>query len=400
VIPLPLHSIGRSDIEALLANGVSEDLWLEYKQQLPDNDSSKKRFLKTITAFANTQGGDLVLGVMETRHAGHKTALPGKAVGLADTTADEAKRFASDLIRTGTDPAVLRYDLHSIEGFEHGPVLVVRVERSLVGPHMVTLGHEDRFFARAPGSTYIMNSAELRRAYALSQSVPELLREFRRRRLALISDPDGPFGIAGQRWVVLHLIPASALEPGPPIDFSLPATDGLVVRLAPMLCGGWNHRYNADGFLSFTAHTEGDEQVVHSYVQLLRTGAVEAATSAMFRDSTNRTPSLPLLAFETTILDSLRTYWEVLTGLGLGEPAYVLLTLLGARGVALADPSGFGSDHLIDRNEIQLPDVAINDHEPDFPSSMKPVFDAVAQSAGFARSSSYAADGQWHAGRR
>lgn len=48
------------------SNAVSEGRTIDYKRELPGNsDGDKKEFLADVSSFANTSGGDLILGVDE-----------------------------------------------------------------------------------------------------------------------------------------------------------------------------------------------------------------------------------------------------------------------------------------------------------------------------------------------
>ncbi len=65
MIPKPLDKIEKPDIDALVANAVSERRTIEYKLVLPENaDSNKKEFLADVSSFANAAGGDLLFGVV------------------------------------------------------------------------------------------------------------------------------------------------------------------------------------------------------------------------------------------------------------------------------------------------------------------------------------------------
>lgn len=66
MIAKTLEEITLQDIEDLRSNEVSEGLTLDYKLTLPGTGADdRKEFLRDITAFANSAGGDLVYGVRE-----------------------------------------------------------------------------------------------------------------------------------------------------------------------------------------------------------------------------------------------------------------------------------------------------------------------------------------------
>lgn len=55
-----------ADIDSLLTNRVEEGVQLDFKSALVGGtNDDRKKFLADICAFANAQGGDLVLGMLE-----------------------------------------------------------------------------------------------------------------------------------------------------------------------------------------------------------------------------------------------------------------------------------------------------------------------------------------------
>src|SRR5579862_4950245 len=86
----PLEDITQADIEALVADKVSEGQKLEYKQEIHGGkDADVKEFLADVSSFANAVGGDIVYGVEEERDAsGKPTGIPTAARGLKEVNAD------------------------------------------------------------------------------------------------------------------------------------------------------------------------------------------------------------------------------------------------------------------------------------------------------------------------
>src|SRR5208337_4963770 len=77
-----------------------------------------------------------------------------------------------------------------IEGLEEGPVILVRVPRSLNAPHMVIFNEFNRFYARHSGGRYAMNVREIRQAFLASELLPERIRSFRNERVTAIVNGD------------------------------------------------------------------------------------------------------------------------------------------------------------------------------------------------------------------
>ena len=78
-----------ADIDALVANRVEEGIQLDFKSALVGGtNDDKKKFLADICAFANAQGGDLVLGVQE-----DSIGAAGKVIPLTFNPDAEIRRL-------------------------------------------------------------------------------------------------------------------------------------------------------------------------------------------------------------------------------------------------------------------------------------------------------------------
>jgi predicted HTH transcriptional regulator len=79
-----LNRISKEDIESLVSAKVSESHTLDYQQQLPDNDTEKKReFLYDVSSFANAAGGDMVFGIIDERDGSGKGYKRGSTGSLS-----------------------------------------------------------------------------------------------------------------------------------------------------------------------------------------------------------------------------------------------------------------------------------------------------------------------------
>jgi predicted HTH transcriptional regulator len=88
-----LSDVTEIDLRTLLESGMEEHKHLDYKADLyPNNDAGQKDFLIDVCAFANAEGGILLIGVPELRDpvAGQPTGIPdaSKLEGIALTNPD------------------------------------------------------------------------------------------------------------------------------------------------------------------------------------------------------------------------------------------------------------------------------------------------------------------------
>jgi hypothetical protein len=391
------EKITKEDIERLVAEGVSESNTLDYKQELP-NDSPQSRldFLCDVAAFANASGGDLVFGIREKREEGRPTAVPEGFEKLKPRgTWDETKRMLESTIRTGIEPT-LPVKINHFEGLPEGPVLVVRVPPSWAAPHMVTRYGKDylkpQFYMRHNGGNHPMDMDEIRAAFILHGGRIERLRQFREERLRLITNQDelvptvsGP----GPRYI-LHLLPISTFEPSAVVEISQLENRQWGPSAAFPQSRWRGTDFNFEGYLIRDFNRNGAE--VSSYVQIFRSGAIEAVkvlANAGFVDNT----------FEQAVIRRVRDYLNVQRELEVRTPVFVMLTLLGVQGVSLIGPPNAPSPpNNFDRVLLPLPECVVDDFEAPVADVMRPAFDALYQAAGSPRSASYDESRNWIGG--
>jgi hypothetical protein len=138
-----------------------------------------------------------------------------------------------------------------------------------------------------------------------------------------------------------------------------------------------------------------------TYLQVSRNGILEAVEAALLngRNKLNgRHPFIPGFQFEDEIPKALPRFFEVQKQLGVEPPLFIMLSLLGVRGYVIAPPhrnmSPFTHYYPIDKNELVVPEIMIEDFECDSPSVMRPAFDAVWNAAGWPRSMNYSDSGE------
>ena len=170
---------------------VGEGKTLEYKREMPGGpDGGRVRFLKAVSVFANTAGGDLLLGVEAVD--GVAAALPGVDLDNPD---GETLRL-ENMIRDGLEPRLPRVEVCPVKIAEHRYVLVVRVPRSWIAPHRVRKNRQ--FYARNAAGAYPLDVGELRAAFTMSETVAARIRDFRTYRLARIHGRETPVGLGGR----------------------------------------------------------------------------------------------------------------------------------------------------------------------------------------------------------
>ena len=376
--------ITEKDLLDLIETKSPESKNLEYKRQLPDNsESGKIKFLKGVTAFANTVGGDLIYGIEASE------GIPVRILPLQLDSMDQTQQRLESLLSNSVEPRLAGIEMLPVPLSSGGFALVVRVKQSWASPHRVSYGGHAHFYARNSAGVYPMDVFELRQSFNAGEVVSRRVREFRAARLAMIEAGEAPaFLLDGIRFV-LHLIPLSAVVGLNDISISTDR-DGFR-QFFPPDAKFWNFRFNLDGRLTYAESHSGASR---AYTQLFRTGAIEALFITEPRDD-DRKIFYPW--YEESIVDAARGYIRGLHEIGESGPMYAAIALIDAKGYQLNSDGNMRlfAEHPIDKSVLVLPEVFVEDDNQDPAIFLKPIFDMVWNASGFQRSFNYDADGNW-----
>lgn len=383
------------DLRGLIDAAVAEGKDVDFKEQLPGGtDREKKEFLADATSFANTIGGWLFYGIKET--AGIASSVDGCVVDESDV---EMLRL-ENLIQMGVKPRIPEYQLGAVLLGNGNHVFAIKLRRSFVHPHRVTLGAHAKFYARNSAGKYPMDVSELRTAFTRGQSLAERMKEFRRDRLASIQTRDTPLPLARNAILVLHILPLRAFD----TDDVVGMEDVWEQRTAfhPILGASMGSRMNMHGLLTYSAPTR-DPRDVLAYSQLYRNGTVEAVSAELLGTGGGDTPPwFDASGVERHVIRAVGEYLEVLKRMGISAPYYIMLSFLGVKGRKI-----WRRDPLVQRNvkgilEDQLipPEILADDTEVTVASLLRPALESLWHASGFLGSPSYNEDGSWSPDRR
>lgn len=403
MINVPLKQIDKAVIDSLISGEVAEGRSLDYKDRLPGmKGDEKKEFLADVSAMANAVGGDIVFGIAERREDGKPTGTPESVSGLGSVNLDAECLRIENIIRDGIEPRINQIQLWQVQGFDNGSVLVLRVPKSFLAPHMVKTG-DSRFYSRNNNGKYPLDVTEIRSAFALSESLPEKIRRFRDERICRIVADEMPVQLTPHPKTVLHILPFTAFDPVTRIDVTaLKNQNTQFSPTSPYPLRSWGARYNLDGVL-ITGHA-GDPPVPSSYLQLFRTGAVEAVESMMLRSKAALGASIDRVIsaseFERVHIVALHRYLRLLQLVQISPPVVVMLSLVGVKGYRLYvphDSMNNVSQFQIDRDTLLLPEGMLHTFEEPADKLLQPAFDAIWQCVGHEKDALYqdSGNGRW-----
>jgi Putative DNA-binding domain len=398
MLPLRFDEIDSTDILRSVDNKIAEHKTLEYKERLSfATGDEKAEFLSDISSFANASGGDIIFGISDERdQMGKATGAPSGIAPLnVENPSSECARM-EQLIESGIQPRIPRVQIKPLEIPEVGPVIVVRVAKSWIGPHMVSYANRSRFYSRNSSTGKVqLDVQQIGAAFATQRGLGERLRAWKANRIAKAIASDGPVPLQGSQ-LLFHFISTAALND----EQTLPRTfeqSNWGPSYPLMSLSAETDRYNADGFLTMSKTTTTGRQ---SYLQIFRDGSLEFGDSYVLEGDQDEEIRGGLL--ESKILQTFITGISVLKRLEVADPIFVALTLLGVKGRALSLPN-YGHDfrkisERFDRDVIVSPDVLIQNlsEGSPYPSTLLPIVNSVWQAAGLAATPRLRQDGTWY----
>ena len=363
------EDISLADLQALVEARIPEGRRLEFKRDHYGRmDEAKREFVADVSAMANALGGYLLVGVEE------ENGIASKIVGVEASDPDALVRAVTESIRASIEPPILGVRVRWINVERDQGVLVIQVDRSWNAPHRVTVARDNRFFLRDENGKHPMAVSELRRAFLFASEVEDRIRRFRTDRLQLLMANEGPLALDEARpKLILHVVPQAAFTEG--IQLRL---DSYGVGIPPLGASGWNTMYSLDGLVTYSGPEERLESV-RAFSTLFRNGAVEVVAHIHVGEKDGRR-SLSLSGIEREITSAVRRILTELQRLSVLPPYYLMLSLVGVRG--LCAPTNEWRDSLAfphRSDKILLPELTVDEATVKGATSafLRPIFDLL-----------------------
>lgn len=385
MIEQDIDKINESNLLSLINNGEPEGKTIEYKEFLPDNtDKNKLNFLAEVSAFANSAGGDLLIGIVE------ENGIAIDLKGVNNNNIDQEKLRLEEIIRYGISPKIPNIIIKAIELKNKNYIFLIRIPQSWISPHRVVFKGHDKFYARNSGGKYSMDVDELRISFNLSGTIKERISNFRMERISKILSNDTLLPLESGPKIILHLMPLRSFSQNEYYDINQ-----IVIphnQLQP-LNGPYHYwKYNFDGIIAFCESSNS----IRSYVQLYRNGNIEAVEASLLKPYDEQL-LLPMHNVEKTIIDSIPGYLQILKLLKIFPPFFLFITLIDIKGYFLISRSILkNEDHKIDRDILLLPELIIERYEEVVETILKSSFDFIWNSAGYKESLNYDKNNKWN----
>jgi len=384
--------IDETDLERLIENKISEQKTIEYKRILPGNKyDSKKEFLADVSSFANTLGGHIIYGVIE------ENGLPIEFSGLENVDFDSEILRLENLLRDSIQPRIQGISIKTIVSMGGKPLVILRIPQSWSKPHVVNHQGHWRFYARNSAGKYQLDISEVKSAFLSSTAIIDRIKKFRFERISKIIADETPIALESGSKTIFHLLPFISFDTGFSIELSSLKDD--LFSLNPFYSSASGSRYNLDGLATFDKRGDGRST---GYFQVYRNGIVEIVSKAM-ADTDDSGPYIPSEVFEQELVNALSICLSLYKKIQIVPPVALILTLTGIKNYRLAvninrlDPWRQHT-HKFDRDLLAIPEIVVENYSDSPASILRPVFDSLWNSAGWARSMGYDEDGEWGKG--
>jgi len=159
-----ISEITPADILDLVNQRVAEDARLEFKKAIFDPrkpkkilDQDREDWVADLVAFANSQGGHIIIGLEADRQE--------RAYQLSPMVGDQAKKVADALSNLAIDwvrPHIGQLEIADFKITEEEWIVIVHVPESQDKPHMCNYGIKTRFTVRSGNRKREMTYEEIR----------------------------------------------------------------------------------------------------------------------------------------------------------------------------------------------------------------------------------------------
>jgi hypothetical protein len=258
---------------------------------------------------------------------------------------------------------------------------------------MVTFQGASKFYSRNSAGKYSLDISEIRSAFLLSESIGGRIREFRADRIAVVIGEETPLALRPGPKLALHVLPLQSFTPGFSIDLTrvrcLPPDVGRPMHVY----SGLSSQYTYDGVVFY--ENIGQSWYL-TYTQVFRNGCIEVVDGVSL-SGMEQQKRFVAETYEMKVVQYLGTLFVILKRMEIEPPFLVALSLLGVRGFGVySDRSNrIYNPRCIDRDNLVIPAVLVENFAADLPTALKPLFDPVWNACGYAGSRNFDESGKW-----
>lgn len=373
-----LENLNDSELREIII-GKEEGRFLDFKSNINlDTPEEKREFLADVSSFANSMGGDLLIGVKE------ENGVATDVLGIELENPDKFKQKIENLIRDCIKPNLPSFQFKVIHLYSGNYLVLISLNESFNKPHAVTVSKNLRVYTRNSIGKQPLDIFEIKDLVLESSSIKDKVAQFHQNRIFAIKNSNLPFMFENEASAkfVIHVIPHNSFFKTLEVDFN--EIKKWTELLSPLSSDYSEQSLNFDGILSCTYGR--DYSFVRKYFQLFRNGIVESANVDMSETNQSGKKGISGNLIRSGVSGIVNQSIELYKNIEITSPIYVFITLLDLNDhYMFVDPRKIRWPQLkrFDRSDLVCPEVVIEDFEIDLEKKFNWVFDMIWNSAGF-----------------
>lgn len=373
-----MKNITKQDLQELIDNKTFENKELEYKDYSfiggKMTDKHKDKFVKEIAAFANTNGGTIIIGIQEDEKR-LPTKLSGAGFGL--TEFDNWLSSFRQIVLSRIRPHLHGVECVPVELDDGDIAVVISVPKSYARPHSFWDGTKNEFFMRVSNGIAYMDIDDLRNEFLFTNGLQDKIRQFHRNRISMILANECVGNLGDGAKIVIHIIPEWSFELGNRIDLKKLSN----TLFKPISGNERDSRYNADGYCIYASDRQSE--VIKTYTQVFHNGIIEAVEIRLISKYRSK-EVYNWLQTQSIIFSALTGYGNLLDELGVPKPWHIFAAILNGKDYITSYGDGVPS-YPLERDIINSLDGICTEDIP-IRVALEPVFNSLSNAFGFSKS--------------
>ena len=379
---LKIDTFTLDDAKQLVEDNVSEGEQLEYKEfNFTDgkiSNEQKTKIAKEIVAFANNNGGTLIIGIGEY----------GNSIRIVDTELSKEKidiweQSIRSFLSTKINPQIYGIKikfLHDEESKDN--LIVVSIPQSYSKPHAFNDGSKDVFLVRSGNIMSNMDISELRKQFLNSDKLKSNVAVFRKDRISKIINNEILGDLDQRAKMLIHLIPEISMRDGFLVDLKKVKEELPEYFQVLFLENRGKQYFNADGYLNIYRTNAG----IAGYNQVFRNGCVEIGEIRLISgyEPGGENEMISLNELQEEVIKQLNQVEQGLIKLNVPKPWYICLSLINVKNYKPKLNKGIMGlqSEMMDRNFFET-DTVLIENEENISGKAKLIFDSMYNAFGF-----------------